>query len=65
VSVSGVTIAPPMPWKARAAISTSIDGASAAAAWPSVNMAHAGDEHASTAEAVAERGAGWAAGRRR
>ena len=30
VSVRGVTIAPPMPWKARAAISQSVDGASAA-----------------------------------
>ena len=34
VSVSGSTIAPPRPWTARATISTSIDGASAAAAEP-------------------------------
>ena len=32
VSVSGITIAPPMPWRARAASSAPIDGASAAAA---------------------------------
>ena len=32
VSVSGVTIAPPIPWTARAAISASIEGARAAAA---------------------------------
>ncbi len=38
VSVSGVTIAPPTPCRARAAISQSIDGESAAAADPSVKM---------------------------
>jgi hypothetical protein len=38
VSVSGVTIAPPRPCTARAAISTSIEGASAAAAEPSVKI---------------------------
>ena len=38
VSVSGVTIAPPTPWKARAAISQSVDGASAAAADAAVKM---------------------------
>ena len=38
VSVSGVTIAPPTPWTARAAISHSIDGASAAAAEAAVKM---------------------------
>ncbi len=38
VSVSGVTIAPPTPCRARAAISAPIDGASAAAADPSVKM---------------------------
>ena len=32
VSVSGATIAPPRPWIARAAISASVEGASAAAA---------------------------------
>ena len=37
VSVSGVTIAPPIPWTARAAISASIEGASAAAADAAVN----------------------------
>ncbi len=39
VSVSGVTIAPPMPCTARAAISASIEGASAAAADAAVKMA--------------------------
>ena len=39
VSVSGVTIAPPMPCTARAAISASIEGASAAAAEAAVKMA--------------------------
>ena len=38
VSVSGVTIAPPIPWTARAAISASIEGASAAAADAAVKM---------------------------
>jgi hypothetical protein len=38
VRVSGVMIAPPTPWKARAAISSWIDGASAAAADPRVKM---------------------------
>jgi len=38
VSVSGVTIAPPIPCAARAAISASTDGASAAAAEASVKM---------------------------
>ena len=37
VSVSGVTMAPPIPWAARAAISASIEGASAAAAEAEVN----------------------------
>jgi hypothetical protein len=39
VSVSGVTIAPPTPCTARAAIRAPIDGASAAAADPAVKMA--------------------------
>ena len=39
VSVSGVTIAPPTPCTARAAMSAPIDGASAAAADPAVKMA--------------------------
>ena len=38
VSVSGVTIAPPIPWTARAAISASMLGASAAAADASVKI---------------------------
>jgi hypothetical protein len=38
VSVSGVTIAPPIPCAARATISASADGASAAAAEASVKM---------------------------
>jgi len=36
VSVSGMQIAPPRPWNARAAMSVSADGASAANAEPSV-----------------------------
>ena len=55
--MSGVTIAPPTPCSARAAISTSIDGESAAAADASVKIAEADDEQALAAEAVAERGA--------
>ena len=39
VSVSGVTIAAPTPWEARAAISVAVEGASAAAAEDSVNRA--------------------------
>ena len=39
VSVSGVTIAPPTPWKARAAMSQSVDGASAASADAPVKIA--------------------------
>jgi hypothetical protein len=39
VRVSGVTIAPPTPWNARAAISQLMLGASAAAADPTVNTA--------------------------
>ena len=39
VSVSGSTIAPPKPWTARATISASIEGASAAAAEPAVKIA--------------------------
>ena len=38
VRVSGVTIAAPMPWIARAAISTSIEGATAASALAAVKM---------------------------
>jgi hypothetical protein len=38
VSVSGVTMAPPTPWSARAPISHSIDGDMAAAAEPRVKM---------------------------
>ena len=38
VSVSGITIAPPSPWIARAASSAPIDGASAAAAEASVKI---------------------------
>ena len=37
VTVSGVTIAAPTPWMARAAISTPMLGASAEAALPAVN----------------------------
>ena len=37
VSVSGMTIAAPIPWAARAEISTPIEGASAAAAEAEVN----------------------------
>ena len=38
VSVSGMTIAPPVPWTARATFRNSTDGASAAAIEPSVKM---------------------------
>ena len=55
VRVSGVTIAPPTPCTARAAISRSIDGASAAAAEASVKIADADQEQAPAPEAVAER----------
>ena len=58
VSVSGVTIAPPMPWIARARFSASIEGASAANAEPRVKIDKPDDEHASPAEAVSERGPG-------
>ena len=37
VRLSGVTIAPPMPWTARARIRTSLFGARAAASEPAVN----------------------------
>ena len=39
VRVSGVTIAAPMPWDARAAISSAVEGASAAAAEDAVKSA--------------------------
>ncbi len=39
VRLSGVTNAPPTPWMARATISTSLDGARAAAAEAAVKMA--------------------------
>ena len=58
VSVSGRTIAAPRPCRARAAMSASMLGASAAAALASVKSAEADDEHPLAAEAVAERGAG-------
>ena len=58
VSVSGISIAPPAPWTARAAVSAPTDGASAAAAEAAENSSSASDEHAPAAEALAERGAG-------
>ena len=58
VSVSGITIAPPRPCTARATLSASTVGASAAATEPSVKIADADREDAPAAEAVAERGAG-------
>ncbi len=58
VSVSGVTIAPPTPCRARAAIRAPMLGATAAKAEPSGEDGEADDEHALAAEAVAERGAG-------
>ena len=58
VRVSGVAIAAPMPWMARAAISVPAVGASAAAAEDRVNRRDPDHEHALAAEAVAERGAG-------
>ena len=39
VSVSGITIAPPIPWKARAMSRARIEGASAAAADETVKIA--------------------------
>ena len=58
VSVSGVTIAPPTPCTARATMSASMLGASAAATEPSVKIARPIDEHPPPPEPVAERGAG-------
>ncbi len=58
VSVSGITIAPPRPCTARAALSASIDGASAAAPEASGEDAEAEREDAPPPEAVAEGRAG-------
>ena len=58
VSVSGVTIAPPTPWMARARIRISVDGASAASAEPAGEDRHPDEEDALATEPVAERGAG-------
>ena len=55
VSVSGITIAPPRPCTARAMLSTSTFGASAAATEAAVKIADADREHAAPAEAVTER----------
>ena len=55
VSVSGATIAPPSPWIARAAISASVEGASAANADAPVKIAIADEEHPPPPEAVAQR----------
>ena len=57
VSVSGITIAPPSPCTARAMLSTSTFGASAAATEASVKIDDADREHAPAPEAVTERGA--------
>ena len=58
VSVSGVTIAPPTPWSARAMSSAFADVESAAAAEAPVKSSDPEHEHAPAAEAVAERRAG-------
>ena len=58
VSVSGVTMAAPTPWTARAAISAPVVGARAAAGGGDREDGEADEEHAAAAEAVAERGAG-------
>ena len=58
VSVSGATIAPPRPWIARAAISASVEGASAASGRGGREDPDPDQEHAPAAEAVAERRAG-------
>ena len=57
VSVSGVTIAPPAPWRARAAISAPVRRRERGERGGHGEDAEADDEHAPAAEAVAERGA--------
>ena len=54
VSVSGITIAPPRPWTARAASSAPIVGASAAAADAAVKIVDPDREQPPAAEAVPE-----------
>ena len=56
VSVSGVTIAPPTPWMARARMRLSVDVDSAARAEPPMKIAHPDQEHALATEPVAESG---------
>ena len=55
VSVSGITIAPPSPWNARARFSASTEGASAAAIEPSVKIPMP-TAKTRRAEPIAERG---------
>src|SRR6266496_1220792 len=45
VSVSGITIAPPSPWKARARLSVSTEGASAAATEPIAERGSGQEQH--------------------
>ena len=56
--MSGVTIAAPTPWMARAAIRRSALGRQRGARRGEGEERDPGDEHAPAAEAVAERGAG-------
>ena len=56
--MSGVTIAAPAPWMARAAISAPVLGRERGGGGGGGEDAEADDEHAPAAEAVAERGAG-------
>ena len=58
VSVSGVAMAAPTPWAARAAISAPMVGASAAAAEEIGEQRDPSHEHALAAEPVTEGGAG-------
>ena len=58
VRVSGVTIAPPTPWMARARIRISVDGDERGERRTADEDGHADQEHALATEPVAERGAG-------
>ena len=58
VSVSGVTIAPPTPWIARAATSTPDRGRERGRGRGGREDCESDDEHSAPPEAVAERGAG-------
>ena len=58
VRVSGITIAPPRPCTARATLSASMLGATAAATEPRVKIARPSGKHPAPPESVSERGAG-------